>query len=242
MYRIGQTFASILGYVGLALMNTLNPYLSELTAVNREERAVSMMKSSARYSLILSLLFSAPIIVFAYQILELFFTPDFLLGADPLKILLIGFVIANVSRPVGSYFFAKKKLWINFSILLTSLLTGFVLSFLLIPLLSVNGLNQTGGMIGAAIGFVSGWIVNVLLFAFFTRRYFKINILERDSAIWVVAFVLSISALALLTTVSFELSVLGLVMFEIALVFKYKKELLNIAKTAEAYLLPSQKR
>ena len=242
IYRIGQTFASILGYIGLALMYTLNPYLSELTAVNREERVVSMMKRSTRYSLILSLLFSAPIIVFAYQILELFFTPDFLLGADPLKILLIGFVIANVSRPVGSYFFAKKKLWVNFSILLTSLLTGFALSFLLIPLLSVNGLNQTGGMIGAAIGFVSGWIVNVLLFAFFTRRYFKINILERDSAIWAVAFVLSISALALLTTVSFELSVLGLVIFEIALAFKYKKELLNIAKTAEAYLLPSQKR
>jgi len=201
IYRIGQTFASILGYIGLALMYTLNPYLSELTAVNR-------------YSLILSLLFSAPIIVFAYQILELFFTPDFLLGADPLKILLIGFVIANVSRPVGSYFFAKKKLWVNFSILLTSLLTGFALSFLLIPLLSVNGLNQTGGMIGAAIGFVSGWIVNVLLFAFFTRRYFKINILERDSAIWAVAFILSISALALLTTVSFELSILGLVISE----------------------------
>ncbi len=242
IYRIGQTFASILGYIGLALMYTLNPYLSELTAVNREERVVRMMKRSTRYSLILSLLFSAPMIVFAYQILELFFTPDFLLGADPLKILIIGFVIANVSRPVGSYFFAKKRLWVNFLILFASLLTGFVLSFLLIPVFSMNGLNQTGGMIGAAIGFVSGWIVNVLLFAFFTRRYFKINILERDSAVWAVAFILGISALALLTTVSFELSVLGLVIFEIALAFKYKKELLNIAKTAEAYLLRSQKR
>ena len=242
IYRIGQTFASILGYIGVALMYTLNPYLSELTAIKRVKKAVSITKRTTRYSLILSLLFSAPMIVFAYQILEIFFTGDFILGADPLKILIIGFVIANISRPVGSYFFAQKKLWVNFSILFISLLTGVVLSVLLIPVFSMNGLNQSGGMTGAAIGFVSGWIVNLILFAFFTRKYFKINILEKGAAIWATIFVIVISVLALLTVISFEFSVLGLVVFEIALAFKYKNELLNFAKTAERFLLPSQKK
>lgn len=242
VYRIGQTFASILGYVGLALATTLNPYLSELTTINKEVEVVSMMKRSTKYSLILSLLFSAPTIVFAYQILEIFFTQSFLSGADPLKILIIGFVIANVSRPVGSYFFAKKKLWVSFLILLLSLLVGVVSSILLIPFFSTNGLNQYGGMMGAAISFVFGWVVNVILFAYFTRRYFKVNILEKSATIWAIIFVLGISILALLSMINFELSLLGLVIFEIALAVKYKNELLNFARTAEAYLLPSAKK
>lgn len=242
VYRISHTFASILGYVGLALATTLNPYLSELTAIEQEEKVVNMMKRSTTYSLILSLVLSAPVIVFAYQILELFFTQDFLSGADPLKILIIGFIIANVSRPVGSYFFAKKKLWVNFLILFFSLLTGVVLSMVLIPFFSMNGLNQYGGMMGAAIGFVSGWIINVILFAYFTRRYFKVNILEKSATVWAIIFVLGISVLALLSIINFALSLLGLVIFEIALAVKYKNELLNLAKTAEAFLLPSAKK
>ncbi|MEM2136252.1 MAG: oligosaccharide flippase family protein [Candidatus Jordarchaeaceae archaeon] len=241
VYRISQTFASILGYIGLALATTLNPYLSELTAISKEEKVVRMMKRSTTYSLILSLLFSGPLIVFAYQIFELFFTQEYLLGTDSLKILIIGFVIANVSRPIGSYFFAKKRLWVNFLILFFSLLTGIILSVLLIPVFSMYGLNPYGGMNGAAIGFVSSWIVNVALFAYFTRRYFKINILEKNSAIWTIIFILGITVLSLLTKINFELSILGLVIFEAALALKYKRELLNLAKTAEAYLLPPQK-
>jgi len=241
VYRIGHTFASILGFVGLALAYTLNPYLSELTAINKEEKVVNMMKKATRYSLIISLLFSAPMIVFSYQILELFFTHEFLFGAVPLKILIIGFVIANVSRPVSSYFFAKKKLWVNFSILFVSLLTGFVLSYILIPIFSVNGLNQTGGMTGAAIGFVSSWILNILLFAFFTSKYFKVDILDKGHVIWAVIFITGISILALLSAINFELSLLGVVIFEVALALKYKNELANLARAAEAYLLPSQK-
>ncbi|MEM2958787.1 MAG: oligosaccharide flippase family protein, partial [Candidatus Jordarchaeaceae archaeon] len=241
VYRISQTFSSILGYVGLALATTLNPYFSELTSISREEKAVSMMKRSTSYSLIISLLIAAPIIVFAYQILETFFTQQYFSGADPLKILIIGYVIANISKPVGSYFFAKKKLWINFSIQTTSLLTVIASSYLLIPIFAVNGLNQYGGMIGAAIGFTLGWIVNFTLFAYFTRKYFKINILEKNSAIWTIIFILGITVLSLLTKISFELSILGLVIFEAVLALKYKRELLNLAKTAEAYLLPPQK-
>ncbi|MBS7250483.1 MAG: oligosaccharide flippase family protein [Candidatus Freyarchaeota archaeon] len=241
VYRISQTFSSILGYVGLALATTLNPYFSELTSISREEKAVSMMKRSTSYSLIISLLIAAPIIVFAYQILETFFTQQYFSGADPLKVLIIGYVIANISKPVGSYFFAKKKLWINFSIQTISLLTVVASSYLLIPIFAMNGLNQYGGMIGAAIGFTLGWIVNLILFAYFTRRYFKINILEKNSAIWAITFILGITVLALLTKINFELSILGLVIFEAALALKYKRELLNLAKTAEAYLLPLQK-
>ncbi len=242
VYRISQTFASIMGYIGIALATTLNPYLSELTAIKREKKVVAMVKRSTNYSLILSLLFSAPVIVFAYQVLELVFSQEFLTGADPLKIIIIGFVIANISRPVGSYFFAKKRLVVNFLILVSSLLTGVILSVLLIPVFGMNGLNQYGGMIGAAIGFVSGWIVNATLFAFFTRRYFKINILEKSSAIWAIIFIVGMSVLALLTKISFELSILGLIIFEVALAFKYKNELLNLAKTAENFLLPSAKK
>jgi O-antigen/teichoic acid export membrane protein len=242
IYRISQTFASIMGYIGLALATTLNPYLSELTAIKKEKKVVNMMKRATNYSLILSLIFSGPVVVFAYQILEAFFSQDYLIGADPLKILIIGFIIANISRPVGSYFFAKKRLVVNFLILFFSLLTGFIISVLLIPIFGMNGLNQYGGMIGAAIGFASSWIVNVVLFAFFTRRYFKIDILEKSSAIWAIIFVLGILGLALLTKISFGLAVLGLVIFEVALMFKYKRELLYFAKTAEAYLLPSQKK
>ncbi|MEM3586372.1 MAG: oligosaccharide flippase family protein, partial [Candidatus Jordarchaeaceae archaeon] len=242
VYRISQTFASILGYVGIALATTLNPYLSELTAIKKEEKVVSMMKKSTNYSLILSLVFSAPIVVFAYQILESVFSQGFLSGADPLKILIIGFVIANISRPAGSYFFAKKRLVVNFLILLSSLLTGIIISSILIPVFSMNGLNQYGGMIGASIGFTSSWIVNTTLFAYFTKRYFNINILEKKTIIWAVIFLIGISALAALTKISFELSILGLVIFEVALALKYKSELRSIAKTAEAYLLPPQKK
>jgi O-antigen/teichoic acid export membrane protein len=242
VYRISQTFSSILGYVGLALATTLNPYFSELTAISREERAISMMKRSTNYSLIISLLISAPIIVFAYQILETFFTQQYFSGADPLKILIIGYVIANVSRPVGSYLFAKKKLWMNFSIQTISLFTIVSSSYFLIPIFAMNGLNQHGGMIGAAIGFTLGWIVNLILFAFFTKRHLKISILEKSSAVWGVIFILGLMALALLTKISLELSIFGLIIFEAALAFKYKNEWLNLAKTAEAYLLPSQKK
>lgn len=74
VYAIGQTFASILGYIGSALATTLNPYLSELTAINMKKRVVNLMKTSTGYSLILSLLFSAPLIVFSYQIFDAFFS------------------------------------------------------------------------------------------------------------------------------------------------------------------------
>jgi O-antigen/teichoic acid export membrane protein len=242
VYSISQTFASILGYIGAALGLTLQPYLSELTAIKRKKKVVNLVKSSTRYSLVLSLLFSAPVIVFSYQIFQQFFTSGFLLGVGAANILIIGFVISNISNPVSSYFFARKKLWVNFSILVASLLTGLILSILLIPRLSMNGLNQTAGLFGAAIALVAGWIVNTVLYAFFTKRYFEISILEKKSAIWAIIFLAGISVLALLTYINFEYSVLGLVVFEVALALKYKHELRNFAKTAEAYMLPSQKK
>jgi len=267
VYAISQTFASVLGYIGIAVTATLNPYLSELTAINMKKKVVNLMKKSIGYSFILSILFSAPIIVFSEQILGAFFTQQYLSSADPAKILIIGFVISSVSRPAGSYFFARKKLWVNFSILLLSLLAGVALSLLFIPVFSMNGLNQTWGMIGtalarvsgipafsmtglnqtwgmigAAIALVIGWIVKTVLYGFFTKRYFKINIMEKKSAIWATIFVIGISVLALLTKISFVLSVLGLVIFEVALAFKYRNELLNFARIAESYLLPSQKK
>lgn len=241
IYRISQTFASIIGYVGLALATTLNPYLSELTALKREEKVADMTKKLTNYCLVLSLLFSAPVIVFAYQLLGTVLSQEYIVGSDPLKILIIGFVIYNVSGPVSSYFFAKKRLVVNFLILSSSLLVGFVASALLITVFSINGLNQIGGMNGAAIGFTLGMVVEITLFALFTKRYFKLNILDKNSTIFGTVFVTGLLVLVFITNINFGLSILGLVIFEIALAAKYRKELRNVAKTLETYLLPSQK-
>lgn len=77
---------------------------------------------------------------------------------------------------------------------------------------------------------------------FSPRGTLRLIFWKKKSAISAALFVGGLLVLGLLTNIYFGLSVLGLVIFEVAVVFVYRRELRSIAKTAEAYLLPSQKK
>lgn len=233
IYRIGLSFATMLGFLAMAIQQTLNPYLSELNASDQEKKILKTIQRSTEYSTIFTLIFAAPAIVFAYQLLDMFFISSYLSATEPMRILVLAFVLGSMSGPIRAYFFAKKKLWINFVANGSAFALTLVLSVLLIP----NYGSPLSGINGAAVALLVGYSVNLLEYILFARRFFGISIVRKKAGIWLFMLVLGIVGLIVLSELNFLASIIGIILFEAGLILIFKEEVISVTKLVLDYTI-----
>ncbi|RLB79392.1 MAG: hypothetical protein DRH24_12700 [Deltaproteobacteria bacterium] len=164
----------------------LLPVLSGITAGSKRARFVKVLSFSARWTLMLSLLFAIPIMIFSKLVLSLLFGSTFIGASTALSILAIGYVLFGLSQIFGRVLMSYNKPNLYMLTTVISVIANFVLNILLVPVLGING---------AAVGTFSSMFILLVLTYLFVR--FACNVTISDRRLFVGLLILIILSVLL---------------------------------------------
>ncbi|MDP2362763.1 MAG: polysaccharide biosynthesis C-terminal domain-containing protein, partial [Ignavibacteria bacterium] len=164
-YSIGSTFSQPLGLINTAVQMSWGILFYEIYNNEGSEKAESKKAISGlvKYYIILASVIGLFISVFAYEIVSLVATPEYLPGIVVLPLLLFASIIAQLIEIIGiGITLSEKTIYFTY-ILIFSGLVNFGLNFIFVPLLSYYG---------AAITTIIAYVVNLFLTYKIAQKYF----------------------------------------------------------------------
>jgi O-antigen/teichoic acid export membrane protein len=137
-YSIPRKIANAFQFFPMALVASLYPKFSEHYK-NSKEELTGLFEKSIKYMLLLAVPISVGIYIIAPEIINTFYTKEYLKSVLPLRILVLSIIFSFVAMPIGSFLNACDRQKTQTTIVGIVLVVNIVLNFLLIPKLGVEG-------------------------------------------------------------------------------------------------------
>jgi O-antigen/teichoic acid export membrane protein len=164
-YSIGSTFSQPLGLINTAVQMSWGILFYEIYNSEGPEKTESKKAISGlvKYYIILASVIGLFLSVFAYEIVSLVATPEYLPGIVVLPLLLFASIMAQLVEIIGiGITLSEKTIYFTY-ILIISGLVNFGLNFIFVPLLSYYG---------AAITTIIAYAVNLIITYKIAQKYF----------------------------------------------------------------------
>ncbi|MFH1802087.1 MAG: flippase [archaeon] len=182
LYNAAVPIAMLLGMVPEMIMQLFFPMISRYYGQNNPELIEQLSKQVVKWVFVVLLPIFILIFCFPGAALNLLFGSQYLVAENALKILLIGSFISSlfiVSNSLISMIGKSKIILYN---ILGASICNFVLNFILVPRENILGLNNSNGMVGAALATLVSIILLNTLFLIQTRKYLKFIPARRNMA------------------------------------------------------------
>ncbi len=230
-YTSASTVARVPYYLFTSLGALLLPIVSASLAAGKKEHAQQYLAKITRYILLALLPMSIFFAVFAWNLLSLFYGPDYYGASVPLSILVFGSLFLTLSIMMGSALAGAGKPHLSAAAFAAAAGIVAIFGFVLIPMM---------GLAGAALSSLSGSLVALVVMLGLVKREigfpFDLGSLARI-AVGAIIFLGMALAIAQFNPRTLLLPVIGVVLFGLYSVFliligEIKKEDFNVLKRA----------
>lgn len=163
-YRAAQTFAFVPYQLMISMTFVVFPMISKATTSGNREAARSTIQHAMRFSLLLLLLFAAPMSGAAYGVMRLAYPADYLAGAPALSILVFGVAAFALFAVGATAISGAGKPSVAALIAAVSLLVVMVANRVLVMRAGLGGQTLAAAATGTAVGMLvalvlSAWVI-----------------------------------------------------------------------------------
>jgi len=167
-YQIAVPSAKIVLFFAMALNAVLLPLFSEMWTKGEKKEISSMVSKIVKLSFVITLPISMIFIAFPKIIITLLFGNNYILAAEPLRILAIGYLFYTAASIHFSVMNGIGKPKLTAKVIYSAAVLNFFLNLVLIP---------SYGLIGAAIASMTSFILSLLIsFALLKKEFSYHNI------------------------------------------------------------------
>ncbi len=231
LYNTAAPTANLLSIANKSIMSIFLPVTAESYAQENQEEFKKIFKTTIRWILLLNSFGLVIFLLFAKDILSVFFGPEYGVAYGALMILAIFFMISAISDVPREILLMVKKTKTIWYVTLGGILINLVLNYLLIP---------KWGIIGAAIGTGSGFLITTILFfclAYKETKFFPFDwghgrvLLAICATIGIISIIKTKVTMDLKTTILLGITTILLhtiVLFILRCIKKEEKEIIKV--------------
>lgn len=139
VYNVILPSALLFLYFGSAVSNVAFPIVSELWARKDKKTLAEGLRLIHKYSFVVTIPLVLSIFIFADIFIDLFFGPEYAIGADPMRILLVGVLFYIVAIINNNFISAIGKPATVTKIILSAAGVNIMANLLLIPWFDIHG-------------------------------------------------------------------------------------------------------
>ncbi len=168
-YSIGNTFSQPLGLLSMAVQMSAGVLFFEIYSkeenIEKNESKKAIRDMIRIYSFV-ALILTAFLSIFAFEIVSLVTTPEYLPGITIIPILLFTMILTQIKETIGVGISISKKTFYFTIIIFLSAVTNVLFNFILVPRFSYFG-AAVASLITAIISLISTYKIS--------QMYFKVN-------------------------------------------------------------------
>ncbi|MFH1785487.1 MAG: flippase [Candidatus Micrarchaeota archaeon] len=195
IYSIAFGLAAMIALFPPTIGSIFFPVVSRLFGKNDMDGIRSLTETAQRWLLFITLPVAIVFLVFARDLLSLFYGESYASGEMVVIWYILGFVLTSITYVIGYVLAAMRLIKLEIKILAISALVNVILAFLLIPIFSIEG---------AALAIMFSSVVSFFLLIYYGRKVFNYS-LPVEVYKLVSAFVISLIVLFLFKPYSVSL-------------------------------------
>lgn len=211
LFSIGYKFASIVGLLTTGINLAITPLIYKHY---KDPNTKSKLETIFIYYFYFASIIFVGITIFAETIILTFTTPDYINAKNVIPYLVLTSLLASIYNFTPGLFIANKTkivTYINIAVAIINL----CLNIYLIPIF---------GIIGAAIGSLTGYTIAFLIYIYFNQKYYPLNF-QYSKIVAIIIFslftiLISTVGKNILPNYAFSLNIIYLVLFVLGL-YKY---------------------
>lgn len=181
-YNAAVPIAMLMAVAPDLFMRLFFPLISREYSKNNMNLIKELSKQTSKWIFLINVPALVLMLLFPGAILNILFGSEYLVAENALRILAVGFFLSTGIGSIGLRLISmagKSKMILLNTVIACSL--NFILNFTLVPMPKIWFLDNSNGLIGAAIGTLISLIVMVLLFVFECHYYLSIIPVRRKS-------------------------------------------------------------
>lgn len=227
VYSLGYQIAQITDIVSLAFIEAWSSYFMKYA--NKVNEYSKIIAKFSLYYVIITLVFSAVLSLFAKEIISIFFNESYIRAAGIIPIVILGYSIKNLYYLSNQQLIYKEKTNLLFASTGISALINLILNYLLI-------IKMDMGMYGAAFSTIASLIIMSIISFINGQKLFHIPYYTKKMAVLYFTFILLITSIYLVNNWNYSIvSKLGILLLFILIILivipkedlQYSRKLIN---------------